>query len=257
VSWRRAALALSLASAVSATAYWRRSLTLDGALAATGMGAIVFGRGGAAGAAALLAFFVSSSALSRLGEAEPHGAIAEKGARRDAWQVLANGGAATACLALGSRGGFVAGLAAAGADTWATELGMRSSATPRSISTWQPVERGVSGGVTVQGLLASVAGAGVVGMAWSVPARQPRALAVALLAGTCGSLLDSVLGATVQARYRCQECGAWTERRSHHDRPTTLVHGFDQVDNDRVNALATLAAAALGGWIGLGRLSRR
>jgi len=257
VSWRGPALALLLASAVSTTAYWRRSLTADGALAATLMGAIVFARGGAAGAAALLTFFVSSSALSRLDESHLRGDVAEKGDRRDAWQVLANGGAATACLALGSRGGFVAGLAAAGADTWATELGMRSSAPPRLITTWHTVEPGVSGGVTAHGLLASVAGAGLIGLAWAALARQPRALAVALLAGTFGSLLDSVLGATVQAGYRCRECGASTERRAHHDQPTTLVHGFDQVDNDRVNALATLAAAALGGWIGLGRLSRR
>jgi uncharacterized protein (TIGR00297 family) len=257
VSWRRPALALGLASAVAATAYQRRSLTGDGAVAATGIGAIVFARGGAAGAAALLAFFVSSSALSRLGTADRPSDVAEKGDRRDAWQVLANGGAATVCLALNSRAGFVAGLAAAGADTWATELGMRSSTPPRSITTWRTVAPGVSGGITAQGLLASVAGAGLVGIAWAALARQPRALAVALLAGTFGSLLDSLLGATLQAQYRCRACGASTERRSHHDQPTTLVHGFDLVDNDRVNALSTLAAAALGGWIGLGRLSRR
>jgi Integral membrane protein DUF92 len=59
-------------------------------------------------------------------ELKPHSRSAQpsvpqaKGARRDAWQVLANGGPATLLLALGEPGGFVGALATAGADTWAT-----------------------------------------------------------------------------------------------------------------------------------------
>jgi uncharacterized protein (TIGR00297 family) len=243
VTWLLGAV---LGSAVAALAYWRRSLTGNGALAAAGVGTIVFVRGGLPGAAALLAFFVSSSALSR-------GGAQAKGARRDAWQVLANGGAATLCLALGSRGGFVGSLAAAAADTWATEIGMRAPHAPRMITTGRVVEPGTSGGVTALGLLASAGGATVVGAAWAVTTQTPRALRLALITGLCGSILDSLLGATVQALYRCPQCGALTESSAHQpcDERTQLVHGFEPVTNDTVNALATLAAAGLGAALGL------
>jgi uncharacterized protein (TIGR00297 family) len=252
VSWRRWALAVCLGSTVSAAAYARRTLTLDGALAATAVGAIVFARGGPPGAAALLAFFVSSSALSRLGESSKRGQT-DKGARRDAWQVLANGGAATLSIALGSRAGFVGGLAAAAADTWATEVGMLSKHPPRLIISWRAVQRGKSGGVTALGLLASLGGAATVGAAWAVMAREPRALGVALVAGVFGSVLDSLLGATVQALYRCPVCGRLTEHAAHARcgcARTSLVHGLREIDNDRVNGLATASATVLGAWLG-------
>jgi uncharacterized protein (TIGR00297 family) len=258
VSWRRWALAVCLGGAVSAAAYARRALTLDGALAATGVGAIVFARGGAPGAATLLAFFLSSSALSRTGESSKRSHM-DKGARRDARQVLANGGAATLSIALGSRAGFVGGLAAAAADTWATEVGMLSKQPPRTITTWRQVERGMSGGVTTLGLLASIGGAATVGAAWAVVARERRALGVALVAGVFGSLLDSVLGATVQALYRCPACGGLTEQAAHARcgrAATRLVHGVRAIDNDRVNGLTTGSATLLGAWLGHRRRRR-
>src|SRR5947209_17406178 len=89
-----------LGGGVAAVAFWRRALTFDGAVAAAVVGSLVFFRGGLPAAASLLAFFGSSSALSRLGHSrKASGPLAQsKGARRDAWQVLANGGMATVCI---------------------------------------------------------------------------------------------------------------------------------------------------------------
>ena len=250
----RALVAALLGGCVAALAYWRRALTRDGAIAAAVVGAVVFFRGGLPAAASLLAFFGSSSALSRVGQSrKASGPLAQaKGARRDAWQVLANGGVATLCIALGHRRGFVGSLAAAGADTWATELGMLAGRRPRLITTLRPVVPGTSGGITPEGLAASMGGALVVGGAWSLFGGGGAGLRLALVAGACGSLVDSVLGATVQARYQCQACGAASEAPRHTacDRPARLVRGRAWLTNDTVNALATLSGAAAGTLLG-------
>jgi uncharacterized membrane protein len=52
-----------LGALVASIAYWRRALTLDGAVAAAVIGAVVFARGGVPAAASLLAFFSTSSVL--------------------------------------------------------------------------------------------------------------------------------------------------------------------------------------------------
>jgi len=245
----RLLVAALLGGGVAAVACWRRALTLDGAIAAAVVGGLVFVRGGLPAAASLLAFFGSSSTLSRLGQSrKASGPLAQaKGARRDAWQVLANGGVATLCIMLRQQHGFVGSLAAAGADTWATEVGMLAGRRPRLITTLRPVVPGTSGGITPAGLAASVGGALLVGLVWSVFGGRGAGVQVALLAGVSGSLVDSVLGATVQALYRCEACGAATEvpRHTSCGRPARLVRGRRWMTNDTVNALATLAGAAV------------
>jgi uncharacterized protein (TIGR00297 family) len=218
----------------------------------------------------MVAFFVTSSALSRykaLAKARRGVLVQAKGGRRDAWQVLANGGVAAGCLAVaGWRGSsaFLGALATAGADTWATELGLLASRPPRLVTTWRPVAPGTSGGVTPEGALASLAGALTVGAAWGAAralggrgggggggrggVTPARALLLTGATGTAGALADSLLGATVQAAYWCPACGEPVETPVHPrcGREAALVHGWRWVDNDVVNALATSTGAILG-----------
>jgi len=179
--------------------------------------------------------------------------VVAKGGTRDAVQVLANGGLfalaalaslvapAMACMAIG--GGA---LAAASADTWGTEVGTLSSRSPRLITTWRRVAAGTSGGVTIAGLLASVAGGAFVGgMAWLV--HWPPHVAVAAAAGgSAGALADSFAGATLQSRRRCTRCGVLTERAVHICGDVTQrIGGIPWLDNDGVNLLAGMTGAAV------------
>jgi uncharacterized protein (TIGR00297 family) len=245
--------AFATAAGIAALARRKRALTLDGAVAATAVGTVVQARGGLAASAALIAFFVSSSALSRVGEAKKarRGVLAQaKGGERDAWQVLANGGVAAGWLLIGPRdvGGFLGALATAAADTWATELGTLARTTPRRITTLRPVQPGASGGVTPEGTIASIAGAAVVAATWRLLAAPSRALVPTILAGTLGALTDSVLGATLQASYWCVRCAEATEVPVHPrcGEPAHLVRGRRWIDNDRVNLLATFAGSLVG-----------
>lgn len=248
----RVAIGIALAAAVAAIAYRARALSAGGALAAFAVGAIVFGAGGWPGAAVLFAFFVPSTLLSQLGRSRKRAIGAH--APRNEWQVLANGAVAAACALAALRGGapfaaaFAGAFAAASADTWGTEIGMLSHGAPVSILRLRPVARGLSGGVTPLGIAASVAGAFCVagiaaplGLAplWSVAA-----------GGVAGALLDSVLGATVQALRWCANCGCECETRLHScGAATSLRRGAGWIENDAVNFAATLCGAAVAGLL--------
>ncbi|HEX7102795.1 MAG TPA: DUF92 domain-containing protein [Nitrolancea sp.] len=253
------ALALGfLAAAIIALAGYRaRALTPDGALAAIVVGTLVFGCGGLRWAGVMVGFFVLSSALSRVGRRRKRTSdqLVEKGSRRDATQVLANGGvAALLALAYKMSGSdlffpaFLGTMAAATADTWSTEIGGLSRRAPRSILNGKIVEPGVSGGVTPLGLLAAAAGGlviGVVGGAWNASAL--RLIMLGLIAGVAGSVFDSVLGASIQQTYRCPTCGTFTERTTHDCGTATLpVRGLALVNNDTVNGLTTIFGAIAG-----------
>src|SRR5213075_292916 len=108
------------------------------------------------------------------------------------------------------------------ADTWATELGTLSPAPPRSILTGRIVHAGTSGGVTPLGLLAGLAAAAVVA---GVPGWPWQAALAAFAGGIAGCLADSLLGAALQVRRRCERCGMATEQVVHRCGTPTIVTG--------------------------------
>lgn len=272
-------LGLAAGVGIAALAFRVGSLDRGGALAAAALGTVVFGLAGVAWAAVLLTFFISASALSKAFKSKKAavGRDFAKGTRRDAAQVAANGGVG-GLLALGYSGlawaqpdsrllpalwlGFCASFAAANADTWATELGVLNPRQPVLISTFKRVPQGTSGGVSLAGTLAALAGAGLVGLAavlsvsagWAPVSRLPlwtQFLAITG-AGLLGSLVDSYLGATLQAVYFCPLCDKETERHPLHGcgTATGLTRGLSWLNNDWVNSACTLSAGLLGLLIG-------
>lgn len=217
---------------------WRlRALTLSGAIAAAVVGFCHLAFGGWLAAAALLTFFGTSTALSKLGKRKKDVLGFEKTSQRDASQVLANGGVAALCAVLGQPEALLGALAAANADTWATELGALFGGRPRRITTLAPAEPGESGAVSVLGTLAALIGAGVVG------ALAGSAWLAVTVAGFAGALADSLLGASVQAQWWDEKNSKWSEIPQ--GKPG---RGVNWIRNDAVNILATLvgAVAAIG-----------
>ncbi|KAL1646936.1 hypothetical protein SLS58_003072 [Diplodia intermedia] len=105
--------------------------------------------------------------------------------------------------------GIVANYAAVAADTLSSELGLLSKSRPRLITApWRAVPPGTNGGVSAAGLLAGVAGAFAISLTAAVlapfcrgwDASSKAAFVAAMTAvGVFGSLLDSLLGALLQA----------------------------------------------------------
>jgi uncharacterized protein (TIGR00297 family) len=248
-----------LAIVIAYLAYRARSLDRSGAFAAFIVGTVIFGLGGWGWAILLLTFFITSSGLSRMFKDRKREANEKyaKGGQRDAGQVFGNGGIPALFAALHLFFpeatwpwlGFAASLAAVNADTWATELGVLNPTSPRLITALRKVvEKGTSGGVSLVGTLASLAGAGVIGLlaallpALSAVEGAPTGIDWSLflwvtIAGLLGALFDSLLGATVQAIYYCPACQKDTERHPTHScgTGTTQIRGWSWLENDWVN----------------------
>jgi uncharacterized protein (TIGR00297 family) len=174
---------------------------------------------------------------------------------RDLGQALANGGVAAAAVLLfgvtgnpAYMGAVLGALAAANADTWATELGVLSRSAPRLITNFRHAAPGTSGAISLAGTLAALGGAAFVGVVGALgDASLWRLLPWVALAGLGGCLLDSLLGATVQAIHWCPACQKETERTVHRCGQTTVLRrGLTWLGNDTVNLLATLAGAVIG-----------
>ncbi|XP_037069414.1 transmembrane protein 19-like [Pollicipes pollicipes] len=236
--------------------------------------------------AMLLTFFLSSSKATRFRSKQKQRFEDDfkEGGQRNWRQVFCNGGAAAqaACLYLIECGcretpvdfhadfhgsvlmlAVLGSLAAANADTWASELGtVLAGRDPMLITTLKRVPTGTNGGVSLAGLLASLLGGALVGLAcwltqlavlggWTLHGRPPQwpLLTVGLLSGLFGSLLDSLLGATLQYSGVTEE-GVVVERPGPGVRH---ICGRPVIDNHSVNLLMTIAtgcvAPVIGYWI--------
>ena len=187
----------------------------------------------------LLVFFVSASALTR------------GGGRRTPVQVWANGGVAAVAALLSTVApagalAFAGALSAAAADTWSTEIGGRSGLAPRLITNGHPVPAGTSGGITWLGSLGGLAGAALLGASATLLGfATVRGAVLVTAAGCIGGLADSLLGATLQARFRCLTCGTTGETSiCPCGARAELTGGLRWLTNDVVNLACTGVGAA-------------
>lgn len=227
--------------------------------------------------AVLLVFFFTSSKLTKVGEDKKRSIDAEfkEGGQRNWMQVLSNSGIASVLALAVWRlagwedkcldgkesavitsliGGIIGHYSCCNGDTWSSELGVLSDAQPRLITTFKPVRRGTNGGVTLAGLLAAAAAGSVIGLAFvligffttkcvfDVALKQLLVIPIAALAGLCGSLIDSLLGATLQFSGFC------TVRNKVVGKPGPTVKkisGLNILDNNAVNLVSVLSTTLL------------
>ncbi len=247
-----------LLGGIAAILFWKlRLLATSGAMATFLLATVIFGFGGWQWTLPILAFFIPSSLLSKVGKRikTRYDLVFEKGSERDFAQVFANGGVPGIIMIVYMLTGndvyflyYLAALAAASADTWATELGTLVRHQPRLITTLRKVAAGTSGGITFPGTISATAGAALIafssfvfpiGISWGQ-------VGLITLAGLAGSMIDSLLGATIQVQYRCEICGKVTEKTMHcEDRPTGAFRGISWINNDIVNIASIIGATIL------------
>ncbi len=229
-------LLLILLILLAAAAVYKKWLTQSGAAAALWMGCIFFATGGWQAFAAPVLFLVSGSLLSKLNKdnAEPHG--------RNAVQVLANGIVAATCLLLYGLFGQTVFFSAAivsfcisMADSTSSELGRYFGGKTVDIINCKQVKPGLSGGISVAGTIAGLAGALLLALVVGLICNfSVMLILLIMMAGFCGMLVDSILGSWLQAKYQTED-GYVTEKP---EPGVLLVKGVGWCGNDMVNILA-------------------
>ncbi len=261
--------AVGVAGIIALGAWRSKSLTQHGACAAFAVGVLAM-RVGWAWGAFLIAWFALAALISRIGRRVKLArmcSVVEKGAERDARQVLANGGVFALCalqmlivaqidgfsiethrcLEIGAAAAAAGALAAAGADTWATEFGTLIGGTPWSLRERRRVAIGTSGALSVAGSLAAIVGGIILATLAAILHMIPfTAVPAVALSAVLGAFTDSILGAWWQERRWCPQCVMNTEQVQHVcGMRTERVGGVGSLDNDVVNFLCTLVGAGL------------
>jgi len=245
---------------ISLIAYKLKALKLSGALSAMIVGILILIGVGIQGMILLGAFFVSSSFWSRWKQNDKSEtlSILEKGDERDWAQVFANGGIPALLSFIYSFNQdpillllFSISLAAANADTWASEIGVLSKSDPILIHNLKRVKRGTSGAVSILGttasFLASLMIAGLSFILWNDYITLNLVIVITIF-GFLNMIIDTVLGSTIQRKNRCTICHAITESHIHCDTETKYARGIRFINNDVVNITSIAITVFLSIW---------
>lgn len=179
--------------------------------------------------------------------------ILQKTGTRTGVQVFANGFAAivSVVLYLATKESmfllvYAVGIGVTFADSIASDVGVLSKHAPRDIITLKKIATGLSGGVSLLGIIASVLASALFGfMAYfCIRTSFEEALIIASFA-MLGNIIDSLFGSIIQAKYQCSVCGSYTEKKQHCEALTKHVGGVRKIGNCIVNFLCNVSVCGL------------
>jgi len=147
-------------------------------------------------------------------------------------------------------------------DTLASEIGVLSKSPPLLITTLKRVPPGTNGALSLLGTLASVAGGAIMGLTFAATLftenAECRTAALLLelvwygsLAGLVGSMIDSLLGATIQRTRYAVDSKLILPDDAPDDigEKVKVVSGLNILTNNQINLLSSILTAALLGQL--------
>lgn len=251
-------IGLGISFIIATLALFKNSLSRSGYFGALIFGTFIYYWGGVLVWSVLIAFFISSSILTKL-HAKQDQDVPKKG--RTLVQVMANALVATVFSGLYYYLhneifllAAVVSIATSNADTWASEIGALSKGITRYIVSFKIAPKGASGAISKLGTFASLFGALFIALIFNTAYAVTqtidvltyfRYLLIITVGGFLGCFIDSYLGALIQAKYKGEKSGKLTERRWLPDEGVILISGFTLITNDVVNLLASLFSSII------------
>ena len=201
--------ALVIASVFGFFGFLSRGVSRSGAIGGVAVAILIYVGLGVGGFVTLFAVFAIAWLTTRIGYSRKRQlGLAENRQGRNAGQVLANIAAAAvfATLAIFYREfvfAAVGALAEAAADTASSEVGEALSRRARMITTWRSVPPGTDGAVSIPGTLAGMTAAMLVTYVAALTHAIPEfGFWLVAGAGYLGTVVDSLLGATLERTHR-------------------------------------------------------
>jgi uncharacterized protein (TIGR00297 family) len=211
ISWQKAAVFAVLTLLFAALGKAVRGVNASGAVAGGLVCFALLWVVGFGGFAALLMVFVLTWIATRFRyKHKQRLGTAEARIGRNGLQVLANLGTSAGCAVFYATVwpdrrllvAMAAALAEAAADTVSSEMGQAIGGAARLITTWQKVNPGTNGAVTLAGTLDGATAAVAVALVFALTRILSwRLFAVCAGAGVAGMIFDSFLGATLERRH--------------------------------------------------------
>jgi uncharacterized membrane protein len=157
---------------------------------------------------------------------------------------------------------YMAHYATAAGDTWASEVGILAKSQPRLVTSLflRKVPPGTNGGISLLGTAASASGGAFIGFIYYLydavflSNRHDRYMIILFgtVCGVLGSLLDSLLGATLQVTYysKSRKCIVKNLTNTKKEDDITVICGNNILSNEAVNFVSILMTMILAVWLG-------
>ncbi len=176
----------------------------------------------------------------------------EKYGQKDIYEIIANVGVGTILIILYKFLQnelllviYASIMAESLADSLASDIGVLSHKRPINIITLKRSEPGLSGNISLLGLASSFIGSLIIGLIFTTFTFNIKYLIIITLSGFLGAIFDSVLGATIQVKYKCCACQKITEKKMHCQKKTKYYKGIKAINNDLVNLLSNIIAGII------------
>lgn len=168
-------------------------------------------------------------------------------------QVLINGGLGTLFIIL--YGIFkkqylliisVISLSGCFIDSVSSDVGTLSKNDPYDFIKRKKVQKGISGGISVLGTVSSLICSFAIAFA-TYKYLNLQYWYIFLIGGLIffETIIDSIFGSTLQAKYKCIKCGKITEKTEHCEEKTELIEGISWINNNMVNLISSIITTAV------------
>jgi uncharacterized protein (TIGR00297 family) len=250
-------IAIILNGVVAIVAFKRKSLDLSGVIAALVVGVSIYMFAGPITWVILMLFFTTSSIITHIKQTHKARLSPEyEKSKRNYKQVIASGLVPTvfSILYYFTKSDImlltaVSAIAISCSDTWASELGILNKGKTVLITTLKSVKKGESGGISLLGTIMSVAGSFMIAISFTLcqfiffnlplSSILYYVSSIAVI-GVIGCFIDSIFGATIQAKYIGSKTKLVTESKKSNGKQNQRISGLSFMNNDMVNLTSSI-----------------